>query len=27
MTQLVEQAGQILSAQHRLERLLDANDR
>ena len=25
MTQLVEQAGQILSAQHRLERLLDAN--
>ena len=25
MTQLVEQAGQILSAQHRLQRLLDAN--
>jgi signal transduction histidine kinase len=25
MTQLVERAGQILSAQHRLERLLDAN--
>jgi len=25
MAQLVEQAGQILSAQHRLQRLLDAN--
>jgi hypothetical protein len=25
MAQLVEQAGQTLAAQHRLERLLDAN--